>query len=83
MLTRKYRVITINTEYEVPFGGKIEDSPESARIIEDHLNEMGEDGWELVGFLPALPQNQNWKRTIANPWVYHVIFKAHKDDDSR
>ena len=44
MLVWEYSVITINTEYEVPFGGKITDSPESAAIIESHLNEMGREG---------------------------------------
>ncbi len=71
----EYRVITINTEYEVPFGGKITDSPESGTIIDSHLNEMGREGWELISFLPALPMSQNWKGTIANPWMYHAIFK--------
>ncbi|HEU4983623.1 MAG TPA: DUF4177 domain-containing protein [Acidobacteriaceae bacterium] len=72
----EYRVITFNTEYEVPGGGKITDSAESKQIIQDHLNEMGRDGWELVSFLPALPTPQKWKgNEFANPWMYHAVFK--------
>jgi hypothetical protein len=72
----KYRVITFNTEYEVPFDGKITDSPESNQIIQDRLNEVGSDGWELVSFLPAMPTPRKWKGDeFANPWVYHAIFK--------
>ena len=71
----EYSVITMNTEYEVPFEGDLKDSPESSAIIQSHLDEMGEQGWELVSFLPALPTAQNWKGTVANPWMYHAIFK--------
>jgi hypothetical protein len=72
----EYRVITMNTEYEVPFEGDLKDSPPSDEIIQSHLNEMGEDGWELVAFLPALPMAQKWKGVeSANLWMYHAIFK--------
>ena len=77
----EYRVITMNTEYEVPFEGHLKDSPESCEIIESHLREMGEDGWELVTFLPALPMAQNWKGTMANPWMYHAIFKRTSEEN--
>jgi hypothetical protein len=81
MLVWEYSVITINTEYEVPFGAKITDSPESAAIIESHLNEMGRGGWELVSFLPALPMAQKWKGVeFANPWMYHAVFKRQAKD---
>jgi hypothetical protein len=75
----EYRVITMNTEYEVPLESDLKDSPESDQIIQSHLNEMGEDRWELVSFLPALPTAQNWKGTMANPWMYHAIFKRPVD----
>jgi hypothetical protein len=72
----EYSVITINTEYEVPFEGKITDSPEGRVIIEQHLNSMGANEWELVSFLPAMPMPQKWKgNEFANPWMYHAIFK--------
>lgn len=76
-----YRVITVNTEYEVPFGGKITDSAESNVIIEKHLNIMGKERWELVSFLPALPMAQKWKGVdFANPWMYHAIFKRPSEE---
>ena len=78
----EYRVITMNTEYEVPWPqGKIEDSPDSDQIIQAHLNELGEDGWELVSFLPAQPAAQNWRDAPANPWMYHAVFKRPMPDD--
>lgn len=70
----------MNTEYEVPFEGDLRDSPPSDAIIQSHLNEMGEDGWELVSFLPALPMDQNWKGVHANPWMYHAVFKRVVDE---
>jgi hypothetical protein len=77
----EYSVITINTEYEVPFEGKITDSPEGRVIIEQHLNEMRVDGWELVSFLPAMPMPQKWKgNEFANPWMYHAIFKRSAEE---
>ncbi len=76
----EYHVITINTEYEIPWKGEIEDSPPSNEVIQAHLNELGEDGWELVSFLPALPTAQSWKKTIANPWMYHAIFKRREGE---
>jgi hypothetical protein len=76
MANWEYRVITINTEYEVPLEGHLKDSPESNVIIQSHLNELGEDGWELISFLPALPMAQKWKGVDSpNPWMYHAVFK--------
>ena len=64
----EYSVITINTEYEVPFDGKIEDR-------------MGAAGWELATFLPAMPMPQKWKgNEFANPWMYHAVFKRRVED---
>jgi hypothetical protein len=48
MIRWEYRVITVNTEYEVPIDGKITDSAEGGVIVERHLNASGKDGWELV-----------------------------------
>ncbi|WP_348268664.1 DUF4177 domain-containing protein [Edaphobacter paludis] len=81
MVKWEYSVITINTEYEVPFEGDLEDSPPSGEIIQSHLKEMGADGWELVSFLPALPMAQKWKGIdSANPWMYHAVFKRQTED---
>lgn len=77
----KYRVVTLNTEYSVPPGKRIADSPESFQIIQTSLDEAGEDGWELVGTLPAMPTARKWKDDdeFANPWVHHFIFKRPVD----
>jgi hypothetical protein len=71
----QYRVITLNTEYSVPWKGKIQDSPPSNEIIHECLEEMGEEGWELIATLPAMPTARNWNNDMANPWVHHFIFK--------
>jgi hypothetical protein len=76
----QYRVVTLNTEYSIPWKGELEDSPESDEIIQTCLLEMGEDGWELVGTLPAMPKARNWKNDLANPWVHHFIFKRPAED---
>lgn len=77
----KYRVITINTEYEVPFEGRLEDSPESREIIESHLNKMGEDDWELISFLPAPATHVADKHRFENKWIYHAIFKRLDEEE--
>jgi hypothetical protein len=71
----EYRVITINTEYEIPFEGDLTDSPESREIIETHLDELGRDGWELVSFLPAPATHVADSNRFTNRWIYHAIFK--------
>jgi hypothetical protein len=71
----EYQVVTMNTEYEVPWGGELEDSPDSYKIIQSHLNEMGRDGWELVAFLPAPATHIKEQVRFNNPWMYHAIFK--------
>lgn len=75
MKTWQYRVVTLNTEYRVQYEGRLEDSPESDQIIQDCLNAMGVEGWELVVTLPAMPAKQSWKNNSANPWVHQFIFK--------
>ena len=75
----EYHVITINTEYEVPYDGDLKESPYSKNIIQSHLNEMGKDGWELVSFLPAPATHAAAEVRFNNPWMYHAIFKRHKE----
>jgi hypothetical protein len=79
----EYRVITINTEYETAADlvGSLKPNPSKSRseIIEWRLREMGVMGWELVSFLPALPMSSpDWEESMANPWMYHAIFKRPK-----
>jgi hypothetical protein len=70
-----YLVETINTEYSVSYGADIEKSPPSSVILQGFLTQFGEDGWELVAFLPAQPTAQNWRNASANPWMYHAVFR--------
>lgn len=76
----EYRVITMNTEYEVPFEGDLKDSPSSREIIESHLDEVGQDGWELVSFLPAPATHVADEHRFTNPWMYHAVFKRPAKD---
>ena len=71
----EYRVLTMNTEYEVPFEGDLKDSPPSNEIIQRHLNELGEDGWELVAFLPAPATHAADTVRFENKWIYHAVLK--------
>jgi hypothetical protein len=50
-----YRVETINTEYVIDKDDNIDNSPSGAEIIWRRLKECGDEGWEFVTFLPALP----------------------------
>jgi hypothetical protein len=77
----EYRVITLNIEYEVPFDGDLKDSPNSNEIIQTHLIEMGEYGWELISFLPAPATHAGAEVRFDNKWMYHAVFKRPKDDD--
>jgi hypothetical protein len=70
----EYMVETINTEYEVNNSGNIEDLPRPWEIIQHRLNVLGEDGWELVGFLPAAPE-KDFRGNLANPWMVHAVLK--------
>jgi hypothetical protein len=69
-----YRVETINTEYMIDKGDNIDNSPSGAEIIWRRLNDCGDEGWEFVTFLPALPA-QHFKGDPPNPYVVHAIFK--------
>jgi hypothetical protein len=69
-----YWVETINTEYVTDKDDNIDNSPSGDEIIWRHLNDRGEEGWEFVTFLPALPA-QHFKGWPPNPYVVHAIFK--------
>ena len=69
-----YWVETINTEYVPDKDAGIDNSPSGDEIIWRRLNERGEEGWEFVTFLPALPA-QHFKGDPPNPYVVHAIFK--------
>ena len=86
----EYRVITFNTEYETmsdavlreavmgPISGPIK----SNEIIRSRLEMEGKSGWELVSLMPAHPSPsppECQDISVANPWIYHAIFKRPKE----
>jgi len=77
-----YWVETINTEYVPDKDFSIDNSPSGDEIISRCLNDRGEEGWEFVTFLPALPA-QHFKGTPPNPYVIHAIFKRKAGDSGR
>lgn len=86
----QYRVVTFNTEYEtlsdatireVITGNSISGPAKSKDIIQYRLDVEGSDGWELVALLPAAPSMSPpdcQDLSMANPWMYHAIFKRPK-----
>jgi hypothetical protein len=86
----QYRVITFNTEYEtladattreVITGARLTESAKSKEIIQFRLEIEGTDGWELVALVPAHPSTSPSDCqgiSVANPWMYHAIFKRPK-----
>jgi len=78
MAVWRYEVRQINTEYIDPNEDDGKPDLDLLRFKEGHLenilNYMGESGWKLVGFLPAMP-NKDFKGYPANPWVHYAIFK--------
>jgi hypothetical protein len=87
----EYRVITFNTEYEsvadavlreVITGTRLSGAARSCDIIRFMLEMEGNDGWELVSLMPAHPSTSPsdcQDISVANPWIYHAIFKRPKE----
>jgi hypothetical protein len=68
-----YHVATINTEYDTNLHDPKESGP-ATEFIERELQLLGDDGWELVTFLPARPA-AHFQGGSANPWVFYAVFK--------
>ena len=51
--------------------------PDRIEIIEGYLNGMGEEGWELVGFIPQ-PRTRETNPLPIEPNVIHAVFKRPK-----
>lgn len=89
----QYRVITFNAEYEtmpdalireVTTGIKLSEAAKSREIIQFRLEMEGSDGWELVALMPAYPSTSPsdcQDISVANPWMYHAIFKRPKEEN--
>ncbi len=79
MVLWEYWVETINTEYDVD-RADIKDSPQGSEIIQKKLQLLGDDGWELVTFLPALPA-EHFRHGGPNPWVFQAVFKRPANEE--
>ena len=86
----EYRVITFNTEYETTADvvlretafGPLPGLAKSSEIIKFRLDREGMSGWELVSLMPAHPSASPadcQDISVANPWIYHAIFKRPKE----
>jgi hypothetical protein len=87
----EYRVITFNTEYETMpdallreaiTGTRLSAAARSCDIIRFRLQMEGNDGWELVALMPAHPSTSPsdcQDISVANPWMYHAIFKRPRE----
>jgi hypothetical protein len=80
----EYRVLTVNTLHSEPTAMEFLTADDlGGDRIKKLLNSMGDQGWELVAFVPAQPAGYMWKHPAsgaeswvdANPWIYHAIFK--------
>ena len=77
-----YKVVSVNTEYELNEVDILTGHHPGSEALEKWLNSMSADGWELVSFLPAKPADKTRKRysehewtDSANPWEHYAIFK--------
>jgi hypothetical protein len=80
----EYKVLSVNTLHNEPTVVEFLTSNDfGSERIEEVLNSMGRDGWELVAFVSAQPTGYMWKAPAveegswvdANPWLYRAIFK--------
>jgi hypothetical protein len=92
MTAWQYKVITFNTEYETNADAAIRETiartslsgvAKSCEIIQFRLEMEGNAGWELVALMPAHPSTSPsdcQDISIANPWMYHAIFKRPREE---
>jgi hypothetical protein len=82
MATWEYRVETITTTYRNDDDGDAMIS--NAGAIEKVLTDLGDEGWELVAFLPPPPNEYcgNYSRgNFEIPSIYHAIFKRPEEPE--
>jgi len=87
----QYRVVTFNSEYVTMADALVshavtgmDPGAKSCEIIQSRLNTEGIFGWELVSLLPAYPTispPECQDISVANPWMYHAIFKRPKEEN--
>ena len=69
-----YEIKTIRPTWETRSAGH---PPDAIEIIEGYLNGMGEQGWELVGFIPPAWAKEPNGHPI-DPYEFHSVFKKPK-----
>jgi hypothetical protein len=70
----EYEIRQINPTWVSASGSRV---PDGVEIIEGYLNGMGEERWELVGFIPPRWEKPNDPPTV-DPYVFHAVFKRPK-----
>lgn len=79
----EYKIVTIDTRHEPDTLEWIVGFKEGSPEVQNLLNSMSGDGWELVAFFPARPANQVVENSVtgqrwemaANPWLYSAILR--------
>jgi len=79
----EYKIVTVDSLHEPDILEWIRGFRDGTAEVQDLLDQLGREGWELVSFLPARPANQIVENSVtgqkitidANPWLYHAIFK--------
>jgi hypothetical protein len=69
-----YEIRTIRPTWETQSAAR---PPDPIEIIEAYLNGMGEQGWELAGFLPSARAEESAGNPV-NPLIFHAVFKRPK-----
>ena len=79
----EYKIVTINTMHDPTILEWISGFQDGNAEVQELLDSLGREGWELVAFFPARPANQTGKipatkqevTAEANPWLYNAVFK--------
>lgn len=87
MIEWEYKVVIINTLVQPTLVEWLGDEDPGSAGIQKILDSMGNEGWELIDFIPARPADFMWihptskheSAISANPWLYHAIFKRHPE----
>jgi hypothetical protein len=74
MMVWEYDVREIDPTWVSGSGSRV---PDGNEIIKGYLNGMGDDGLELVGFIPPRRERPNAAPPV-DPYVFHAIFKRPK-----
>jgi hypothetical protein len=79
----EYKIIMVNAQHEPTTLEWITGFKDGNAEVQELLDSIGRDGWELVAFFPARPANQTLENSVtgqkltidANPWLHNAVFK--------